>query len=83
MHLSDREADAMTVTNSPQTAVDQPWNGTFEICDECAAETPHEVAIELRSESPDPKNAGCSREPYRVATCRHCGDETILRMNNA
>lgn len=73
----------MAATSPPQTTVDQPWNGTIEPCDQCGDETPHEVAIELRSESPDPKNAGCSREPYRVATCLHCGDETTLRMNNA
>ena len=73
----------MAATNAPQTAVDQPWNGTLEDCDDCGGETPHEVAIAIRSESPDPKNAGPSREPYRVATCLHCGDETALRMNNA
>lgn len=73
----------MAATNPPQSAVDQPWNGTFEDCDACDGETPHEVAIVIRSESPDPKNAGCSREPYRISTCLHCGDETVLRMNNA
>lgn len=83
MLLSDRREDAMTATNSQQTAVDQPWNGTFETCNECSANTPHEVTIEIRSESTNPKHAGPSREPYRVATCRHCGDETVLRMNNA
>ena len=73
----------MAATSLPQTTVDQPWNGTIETCDHCGGDTPHEVAIEIRAESADPKNAGCSREPYRVATCLHCGDETTLRMNNA
>ena len=73
----------MAATTPSQTAIDRPWNGTFEDCTACEEETPHEVAIEIRSESTDPKNAGCSREPYRIATCLHCGDETVLRMNNA
>ena len=73
----------MAATNHPQTAVDQPWNGTIETYDDCGGDTPHEIAIEIRSESSDPANAGPSREPYRVATCLHCGDETVLRMNNA
>jgi hypothetical protein len=73
----------MAATTPPQNTVDQPWNGTLEDCTDCAEKTPHEVTIELRSESPDPENAGCSREPYRVTTCLHCGDETVLRMNNA
>lgn len=73
----------MAATNLPQNAVDQPWNGTVETCTTCGTETPHEIAIEIRSESSDPTNAGCSREPYRVATCLHCGTETVLRMNNA
>jgi hypothetical protein len=81
-HPIEREVP-MAATTPPQTAVDQSWNETLETCDDCASETPHEVAIELRSESSDPKNAGCSREPYRVATCLHCDDETVLRMNNA
>lgn len=73
----------MAATTPPLTAIDQPWNGTVEDCDLCELETPHEVAIELRSESLDPAMAGCSREPYRIATCLRCGDETVLRMNNA
>jgi len=73
----------MAASSPTQTTVDQPWNGTIETCDHCGEDTPHEVAIEIRAESSDPKNAGCSREPYRVATCLHCGDETTIRINNA
>jgi hypothetical protein len=83
MQVFDGREGAMAATNPPRTAIDQPLNGTVELCDECETETPHEVAIEIRSESADPANAGCSREPYRVTTCSHCGTGTVLRMNNA
>lgn len=83
MNLSVAREHVMAATTPPQTAIDRPWNGTTEDCDACRAETPHEVTIEIRAESPDPENAGCSREPYRIATCHLCGDETVLRMNNA
>ena len=54
-----------------------------EPCEACARETPHSVRIELRTESRKRENAVFSREPYRVATCTHCGLTTSLRMNNA
>lgn len=54
-----------------------------EPCEACSRETPHAVRIELRTESKKRKNAAFSREPYRVATCRYCGETTSLRMNNA
>jgi rRNA maturation protein Nop10 len=54
-----------------------------EACSECGRETPHGVAIEIRTESDKPTNAQYSREPYRVSTCRVCGGETAIRMNNA
>ena len=58
--------------------------GTFqsivEACDDCERETPHEVAVELRTETP---GSSFSREPYRVSECIVCGTETITRMNNA
>lgn len=54
-----------------------------EPCDECGRETPHAVRIELRTESRKRENTAFSREPYRVATCAHCGHVTSLRMNNA
>ncbi len=73
----------MAATKLPQTGVKQPPNGRLEPCDDCNGETPHAIAIEIRSESPNPAKAAPSREPYRVATCQHCGTETVLRMNNA
>ncbi len=54
-----------------------------EYCEACAAETPHEVRVELRTESRKRENAEFSREPYRVAVCEACGDEATTRMNNA
>jgi len=54
-----------------------------EECENCSRETPHEVNIELLTESRKEKNAEFSREPYRVTTCRVCGTETLTRMNNA
>ncbi len=53
-----------------------------ERCERCGRETPHTVEIEIRTESDQPHNMGYSREPYRVSTCRACGEETALRMNN-
>jgi hypothetical protein len=54
-----------------------------EACTDCGRETPHSVSIELRTESRKKQNAEFSREPYRVSTCRVCGAESALRMNNA
>ncbi|MFQ3318067.1 MAG: hypothetical protein ACI8UR_001947 [Natronomonas sp.] len=54
-----------------------------EECTECSRETPHEVSIQLRTESRKEENAEFSREPYRVSTCRVCGAEETIRMNNA
>jgi hypothetical protein len=58
-------------------------NDMLEACDRCGHETPHDVRIEIRTESRKRENAQFSREPYRVATCVACGDEAVLRMNNA
>lgn len=58
-------------------------DGMTEECEECSRETPHEVSIELLTESTKEENAEFSREPYRVSTCRVCGTETSVRMNNA
>jgi hypothetical protein len=55
----------------------------LEPCAHCGHETPHEVRIEIRTESTKRQNAEFSREPYRVATCVACGDESAIRMNNA
>ena len=54
-----------------------------EPCEACGRETSHDVSIELRTESRKRENAEFSREPYRVATCRLCGTEQSIRMNNA
>jgi hypothetical protein len=54
-----------------------------EPCESCATETPHEVRIEIRTESTERENAEFSREPYRIATCLVCGYESSIRMNNA
>jgi len=55
----------------------------LESCESCGHETAHEVRIEIRTESTKRENAEFSREPYRVATCVACGDESAIRMNNA
>ncbi|MXR19696.1 DUF7835 family putative zinc beta-ribbon protein [Halobacterium bonnevillei] len=54
-----------------------------EDCSECGREQPHEVSIDILTESDDQKNAEFSREPYRVSECRACGATTKTRMNNA
>lgn len=53
-----------------------------EACDSCDQETSHAVSIEIRTESDKPQNREYSREPYRVSTCRVCGERTTLRMND-
>ncbi|WP_254545984.1 DUF7835 family putative zinc beta-ribbon protein [Halomarina pelagica] len=58
-------------------------NDMLEGCADCGRETPHSVRLEIRTESQKSENAQFSREPYRVSTCRICGAETALRMNNA
>lgn len=52
-------------------------------CGTCDGKTPHEVCVEIRTESEKDENAEFSREPYRVVTCTECGTETAMRMNNA
>jgi hypothetical protein len=54
-----------------------------EPCADCGRETAHQVSVEIRTESQKRENAEFSREPYRVATCLHCGSEETTRMNNA
>jgi formate dehydrogenase assembly factor FdhD len=54
-----------------------------EECETCSRKTQHDVSIRLRTESQKTENAEYSREPYRVSTCRLCGTERILRMNDA
>jgi len=54
-----------------------------ESCPTCGHDTPHEVSVEILTESTKRENAEFSREPYRVSECRICGTTTRLRMNNA
>lgn len=54
-----------------------------EECSTCAAETPHRVTIEIRTENEQAKHSSFSREPYRVSICVECGEETVRRMNDA
>lgn len=54
-----------------------------EQCHKCGRETPHHVVVQIRTESTKEENAEFSREPYRVSTCRVCGTEEAIRMNNA
>lgn len=54
-----------------------------ESCMNCGRETPHHVAVELKTESTKTENAEFSREPYRVTECRICGETHSQRMNNA
>jgi ribosomal protein S14 len=55
-----------------------------ETCDDCGTETPHDVAIELRSDASGAGDrAKFAREPYRVTTCRECGREHARRMNDS
>lgn len=58
-------------------------DGVRERCDRCTGTTLHEVHVEIRTESTAEENAQFSREPYRVSTCRECGFESVLRMNDA
>jgi hypothetical protein len=54
-----------------------------EECDECGQQTPHDVSVEILTESRKRENAEFSREPYRVSECLECNTTTRLRMNNA
>ncbi len=54
-----------------------------ESCERCGRETPHNVAVELKTESKTGNNVAYSREPYRISTCHVCGAERSIRMNNA
>ena len=58
-------------------------NAMAESCAECSRKTPHDVSIQLRTESRTGENVAYSREPYRVSVCRICGVERSIRMNNA
>jgi hypothetical protein len=60
-----------------------PINNIREDCKECKLYTPHEVSIQIRTESIRRVNAEFSREPYRVSICQRCGARKTQRMNNA
>jgi hypothetical protein len=65
------------------TLVDRKNGDSLEACEECLGKTPHQVSIEIRTESTKPKTAKFSREPYRITTCLMCGKQTSQRMNDA
>ena len=71
----DHEKNTMATTS--------PVSDVTEDCDRCERSTPHEVAVEILTESRKTENAEFSREPYRVSECRVCGATTKRRMNNA
>ncbi len=54
-----------------------------EPCDDCGRPTPHEVSVQILTESTREENAEFSREPYRVTECLVCGETRSVRMNNA
>ncbi|UPV76533.1 hypothetical protein M0R89_18545 (plasmid) [Halorussus limi] len=56
---------------------------TTEMCEECEESTPHDVTIEIQTESKKKENTEFSREPYRVTECMKCGETTAKRMNDA
>ena len=76
MRNTNQSSDVMSAT-------DDGFDGMLEECPSCGHETPHEVSVEIMTESSSPKNAEYSREPYRVSECQVCGTESALRMNNA
>lgn len=56
---------------------------TTEHCNGCGESTPHDVTIEIQTESTSSENSEFSREPYRVTECVECGETESQRMNNA
>ena len=54
-----------------------------EECPRCERQTPHDVSVEILTESTKQQNSEYSREPYRVSKCSRCGETTKTRMNNA
>lgn len=58
-------------------------DGMVEECDQCGTSAPHDVRVEICTESNNAENAQFSREPYRVSKCLSCGTMTWVRMNNA
>lgn len=56
-----------------------------EPCVGCGEDTEHQVRLQIMEENsgPDDRSRSFSREPYRVSECVVCGEQEILRMNNA
>jgi hypothetical protein len=52
-----------------------------EFCEACDGERPHEVRIEIRTESSSPDTAPFGKEPYRVTVCDDCGREEAVRAS--
>ena len=73
----------MTALRTDAMATRPHTDGISEPCPACDAETPHEISVQILTESTKTENAEFSREPYRVSICRTCGREERVRMNNA
>lgn len=80
MHLSVQGETERKVTMATRN---QNFQAITEACNECQRETPHEVRVQIRTESQKRENAEFSREPYRVTECELCGETSSQRMNNA
>ena len=71
------------VDRDVMSATDDASDGMAEECSDCGRETPHEVSVQILTESATTENAAFSREPYRVSECQACGATDRTRMNNA
>jgi hypothetical protein len=69
--------------NNTMATTDSPVSDVTEDCEHCGRSTPHEVEVQILTESRKAQNAEFSREPYRVSECRVCGTRQKRRMNNA
>ena len=72
-----------TVHGLPGMAVKNGDTNMSEACSTCERTTPHDVSVQILTESTKEENAAFSREPYRVSECQVCGTTTETRMNNA
>jgi uncharacterized Zn finger protein len=61
----------------------QASDGIEAECSTCGRVTPHDVSIDILTESGTEENAEFSREPYRISECKTCGTTSKTRMNNA
>lgn len=60
---------------------DLPTNQTLDYCENCGANSPHAVSIELRETGNEADKQRC-RSPFRVASCVDCGEETVERASS-